>query len=185
MKKKSTQSNIFQKIIRIEYLALILSITAIWATYQQNITNEEFYHLSVKPLFKKGIVQSPAKITFTLYNYGLGIAIIDSIEMKYEGRLIEFNTMAKTIMSSYATERFSNSWGNDRDFVIKKDGMYDLFNIFYRGESKIEGWVSDEVLAKYDYQKINNMLHSIEATVYYRDLYGNKMVYSSVKGDLE
>mgnify|MGYP001827734390 CR=1 FL=1 len=172
----------FKNFIRIEYLALLLSITAIWATYQQNITNKEFYQLSVKPLFKKIIVQSPNRIFYAIHNYGLGVAIIDSIEMNYNKKPIDFYAVADTIMANYSVKDFSSNRGHNRDFVIKTDERHDLFHVFYKGESEIEGWVSDEVYALYDYDKLNFLLNNIEVTIYYKDLYNNRHIFSTKNG---
>ena len=183
MKKKNWNLGLLKKLIQIEYLALILSVTAIWATYQQNITNKEFYQLSVKPLFKHGKAISPGRLVYSVHNYGLGVAIIDSIKMNYNGKEIGFKAMADTIMANYTKSGFASNYGHSRDIVIKKDKKHDLFNIFYQGKSEIEGFVSEEVYKIYnkEYENIIRIFNNLKVTIYYKDLYNNELIYSSEK----
>lgn len=164
---------LFNKYLRVEYLALIISLIAIWATYQQNKINREFYELSVKPLLIHSKIYSPNRIGISIQNDGLGVAIMDSVIIKYNGRRISSIDLVHMIEESNKDINYRTfSWGSYNTTTIKSSSERLWLFRLETDDDVLELW------KMFDNEGIHSIFSKRHIDLYYRDLYENRNIYS-------
>lgn len=151
-----------RKNITIELIALIMSFFAIWATYQQNKINREFYELSVKPLLKRINVYNAEEAGILIENFGLGVAIIEDVQIKYKGDEVSQIQMLDTLAIVNSDANFLKLHQAVVSGSIKPNENLILFKIIKNSEEKLK-----------DFEAYKKILHQVEITIKYRDLYNN------------
>lgn len=120
--------------------------------------------LSVKPLLKSNLYIAPDLVGMSVENYGLGVALIDSIQITQHAKPVSTQDIASQLSGIASSTNVSAYSTSSSEMMLREDEQVHLFAI---RDIDAQTWDGDT------FNGLSSILSAVEITVYFRDLYDN------------